>query len=147
MNRRLLGYLLVNVIVSAVVIIAILFLYDRFFRAAAPALPPDLSTASAMEISSVGGTGQLETEMVTLSNGGAESLSLAGWVLRDTADGEYTFPELSLLPGGSVNLHTASGEDTASDLYWGRPRPVWQSGDLATLSDADGTVAAVYRVP
>jgi hypothetical protein len=147
MNRRLLGYLVVNVIVSAVVIIVIIIIYDRFFRATAPALPPDLSIPSAMAIIGVTSAGQLETELVTLNNTGAEKLSLVGWVLRDAADAEYTFPALSLLPGGSVNLHTAPGEDSASDLYWGRSRPVWQSGELATLSDADGTVAAVYRVP
>jgi hypothetical protein len=147
MNRRLLGYLLVNVIVSAVVIIVILIIYDRFFRAAAPVPLPDASTLSAMEIFGVSGAGQLETEMVTLANSGAESLSLDGWVLRNTADAEYTFPALSLLPGGSVNLHTASGEDTASDLYWGRSRPVWQSGELAALSDPEGTLEVVYRVP
>jgi hypothetical protein len=147
MNRRLLGYLVVNVIVSVVVIIIILVIYDRFFRPAAPALPPELSTSSPMEIFEVSGVGQLDTEMVTLGNSGTDRLSLVGWVLRDTADTEYTFPELSLLPGGSVNLHTAPGEDSASDLYWGRSRAVWQSGEYATLSDADGAVAAVYRVP
>ena len=147
MNRRLLGYLFVNVIVSAVVIIVILIVYDRFFRAAAPAPLPNTSTLSAMEIFAVSGAGQLETEMVTLSNTGTESLSLAGWALEDSADAEYIFPALSMLPGGSVKLHTASGDDTASDLYWGRARPVWGSGELATLSDADGGVAAVYRVP
>jgi hypothetical protein len=147
MNRRLLGYLVVNVIVSAVVIIIILIIYDRFFRPTAPALPPGLSTLNPMEIDGVSGAGQLEAEMVTVSNGGRESLSLVGWVLRDTADAAYTFPELNLLPGGSVNVHTASGEDTASDLYWGRSRPVWESGEFATLSDVHGAVAAVYRIP
>jgi len=147
MNRRLLGYLLVNVLVSAAVIIVILIIYDRFIRAAPPVPPPDPSPHSALEISGVIGAGQLEKEVLTLRNRGAESLSLELWVLKDAGSASYTFPALTLFPGGSVNLHSASGDDSASDLYWGRTNPVWQSGKLATVSDAHGSVEAVYRIP
>jgi hypothetical protein len=147
MNRRLLGYLLINVLVSVAVIIIILILYDRFIRAAPPAPSPVSPSHSALEIAAVSGAGQIETETLTLRNTGAESLSLDSWSLKAATGATYTFPALTLQPGGSVSLHSAPGADTPSDLYWGLTDPVWQSGGLATLSDAQGTVEAVYRVP
>jgi hypothetical protein len=147
MNRRLLGYLIVNAIVSAVVIIAILFAYDRFFRPATPAPPPDSSTPSTVEIAAIAGVGQAESETVTLRNNGQAKVIMGGWMLKEASGAEYIFPDLALLPGGSVDLHTAPGDDTATDLYWGLPEPAWSSGEFATLTDADGAVQAIYRIP
>jgi hypothetical protein len=147
MNRRLLGYLFVNVIVSAVVIIVIIFVYDRYFRPANLPPPPVASTEGVVEIAAIAGAGRLDSETVSIRNTGQDSLSLDGWVLKSPSDGQYTFPALTLLPGGSVNLHSASGNDTPTDLFWGLTAPAWSSGQLVTLADGGGEARAVYRIP
>lgn len=147
MNRRLLGYLLINVVVSAVVIIVLLVLHDRYYRPSVPPSVPDASTQGIVEITTIAGVGQLENEAVSIRNNGQASLSLDAWALKDAAGAAYTFPALTLLPGGSVAVHTAAGDDTATDLYWGLADPVWSSGEVATLSDAGGAARAAYRIP
>ncbi|WP_284010351.1 lamin tail domain-containing protein [Haloarcula pelagica] len=83
----------------------------------------------------------LNAESVTLTNRGDEALSLAGWTVSDDADHRYTFGDLTLTPGASVTLHTGSGTDTDSDVYWGREGAVWNNGgDTVTVRDAGGTV-------
>jgi hypothetical protein len=32
-------------------------------------------------------------------------------------------------------------------LFWGQTSPVWQSGDVVTLSNAQGQVQSTFRVP
>jgi competence protein ComEC len=147
MNRRLLGYLLINILVSAAVIITILIFYDRHFRSATPPSLPNSSTQGIVDIVAIAGIGQLDKEEVSIRNTGQASLSLDAWALKAASGAQYIFPELTLLPGGSVTVHTAAGHDTATDLYWGLADPVWSSDELATLADAGGAVRAAYRIP
>jgi competence protein ComEC len=38
-------------------------------------------------------------------------------------------------------LHTGSGTDTATDLYWDAGRPVWNNdGDTVTVTTSEGEV-------
>jgi len=162
MNRRkLVYYLLLNVFVSACVTGAILFWYDRNIRAAyAPAAP--LSTVASpisqpetpnpageipLQIVSVVGAGTLNAEVVVIRYRGAGQLNLAGWQLKDEDGNVFTFPQLILFANGAVQVHTAAGNDTVIDLYWGAPQAVWRSGENARLYDTQGNLRAVYRVP
>jgi competence protein ComEC len=65
---------------------------------------------------------------------------MSGWILSDEADHTYPFPSgFALDPGASVKVHTGSGEDTETDLYWGSGRAVWNNGgDTSTLIDTGG---------
>jgi len=46
---------------------------------------------------------------------------------------------VSLDPGETVTLHTGSGTDTATDLYWGSGSPVWNNGgDTVFVTTDDG---------
>jgi len=159
MNRgRVIYYLLLNIFVSAAVTGAILFFYDRSHRADC-AVPPALaplpgSTALTpvpggvkVNLVSIIGAGTTGSEMVVLQNTGTEALVLTGWQLKDSRGDSYTFPQLTLYPSGTVQVHTARGQDTAVDLYWGRSSPVWTTGELATLYDASGVARAFYPVP
>ena len=58
----------------------------------------------------------------------------------------YRFPDgFSLAPGDQVTLHTGSGTDTSSDLYWGQGSPVWNnSGDTVFVYDDAGTLVHEY---
>jgi hypothetical protein len=162
-RRRIFLYLLLNVFVSACVTGAILFWYDRNYRAslipvpqaAAPAqgattvpletLPPDADVP--VEIVSVVGAGSLGAEVVVVRYNGEGQLGLANWQLKDDNGNTFTFPQLILYTDGAVQVHTASGSDTVVDLYWGQRDPIWESGEVAKLIDPQNNLRAIYRVP
>ncbi len=152
-RRQLFFYLLLNVIVSACVTGTILFFYDRAYRPAAatvftptqPAL--NVSVDANIEIVSIIGAGAASSEIVVIQNKGEEAVLLTDWFLQDGGGDLYTFPQLSLNPGGTVQVHTASGTNTAIDLYWGRVSSVWRSGGMARLYDPQGNERAQYSIP
>lgn len=163
-RRRLFLYLLLNVFVSACVTGAILFWYDRNYRASlvpvsqvpAPAqngesaqpvesLPPDAEIP--VEIVSVVGAGTLSAEVVVVRYNGEGELGLANWQLKDESGNTFTFPQLILYTDGAVQVHTSSGSDTVVDLYMGLRDPIWESGEVARLFDPQDNLRAIYRVP
>ncbi len=157
-RRRLFYYILLNIFVSAAVTGTILFFYDRGrsnppVNAVVPTLD-GLSAASPLaadvkaNIVSVIGAGQVGSEIVVIQNDGNSQLVLSGWRLKNSQGNTYTFPQLvTLYPGGTVQVHTGTGEDTAVDLYWGRSSPAWTPGELAALYDTSGVARAFYRIP
>jgi hypothetical protein len=162
-RRRLFLYLLLNVFISACVTGAILFWYDRNYRATltvapqavapmqgetvAPleTLPPDAEVP--VEIVSVVGAGNLSAEVVVVRYNGEGELGLANWQLKDDNGNTFTFPQLTLYKNGAVQVHTASGSDTVVDLYMGLRDPIWESGESAKLFDPQNNLRAIYRVP
>ena len=163
-RRRLFLYLLLNVFVSACVTGAILFWYDRNYRAslapvpqvavpvqngesvgAAETLPPDADIP--VEIVSVVGAGTLGAEVVVVRYNGEAELGLANWQLKDDSGNTFTFPQLVLYTDGAVQVHTSSGSDTVVDLYMGLRDPIWESGEVARLFDPQDNLRAIYRVP
>jgi hypothetical protein len=155
-RSRLVYYILLNVFVSALVTLTILFFYDRANRdtQAQPIAPLSTSSGTSLpqimdsvEIASVVGSGSLSTETVLIRYTGNGELDLTGWELQDGEGNTYRFPGLKLFPNGAVQVHTASGTDTVVDLYWGQLRPIWQAGELASLVDPNGAVRATYRIP
>jgi len=155
--RRLLFYLLLNAFVSAFVIGTILFFYDRAHRV--DCAPADVSSPPAtlaplpvsgeikVDIVSILGAGIIGSEMVVVENKGESPVILTGWYLKDGQGNAYTFPQLTLYKGGTVMVHTVSGVDTPTDLYWGRTVPAWQPGGEGSLYDTQGVVRAQYSIP
>ncbi|MXR40857.1 endonuclease [Halobaculum sp. WSA2] len=86
----------------------------------------------------------LNDEYVVLTNRGDEAVDLAGWTLSDEAGFTYEFPEgTTIAAGATLTLHVGSGEDTETDLYWGRSRPTLNNdGETVTLRDASGALVA-----
>jgi len=157
-RRRLLAYLLLNALVSALVTGTILFFYDRAYRADCgqaaliPTLPispnaTPLVDQVRMDIVSVIGAGTESGEIVVIKNSGQQAVILTGWQLQDSNGNVYVFPQLTLYPAASLQVHTAAGEDGATDLYWDRGAAVWQSGEIAMLYDSQGILRALYRIP
>ena len=135
MNRsRLIPYLFLNVLVSVLVSGAVLYFYDRANQnkdCSPVATVPTLSSVTiSANILSVSGAGALGSESVLLQNNGLEPIILTGWTLKNVEGSSYIFPQLTLYPGGTVQVHSGSGTDTAADLYWGLSSPVWKSGEL-----------------
>jgi hypothetical protein len=90
--------------------------------------------------------GDVASEMVQIVNQGP-FVRLTGWTLSDEAGNNYTFPDFSLWGGGAINVHTAGGSNTTTDLYWGQPNAVWKVGSTVVLRDAGGSVIVTFVVP
>lgn len=109
-----------------------------------PTITP--SGPSVVEISKVTGIGDPASEMITLVNRGG-MVNLEGWTLSGPTDDRFILPALTLFPEGEVHIHSAEGDDTPRDLYWGRTESAWREGELVTLRDADGNVVDTYIIP
>lgn len=158
-RRRLIYYLLLNIFVSSCVTSAILYWYDRNYRSVslpqAPVIAPGATLVGAtqpllqgtVQIVSVVGAGTLAVETVTIQYNGEGELELTGWHIKDKDGNTYTFPPFKLFKNGAIRIHTASGTNTAVDLYWGQGQAVWQSGRTALLTNKQGDVQDSYPVP
>jgi hypothetical protein len=150
-RRRMVFYLLLNILVSVLVSGTVLFFYDRAIHAndcsTSETIPTLLSGSINADIVSVGGAGALDSETVIIQNNGSEALLLTGWILKDGQATAFTFPELTLYPGGIVDVHSRAGTNTAADLFWGLTTPVWKSGELVALYDTQNIARAFYRIP
>ena len=150
-RRRLVLYLLLNALVTILLSGAILFFYDRTNRNPDCGTSETVTTLSSSgvktDIVSVTGAGALASESVVIQNTGKDALLLTGWMLKNSQGITFIFPQLTLYPGGTVQIHTGPGTDTASELYWNRPAPVWESGELAALYDTQNIARAFYRIP
>jgi archaellum component FlaF (FlaF/FlaG flagellin family) len=151
-RRQWIYFLLLNILVSAVVTSAILYFYDRSHSAeqlsSAPTSALGLVPATVkVDIVSVIGGGTASSEIVVIKNNGSESFNLNGWTLKDVDGHTYIFSPFTIYPGSTVQLHTTSGTDTFSDVYWNLNTSIWQSGESATLYDPRGNARAFYRIP
>jgi hypothetical protein len=152
-QRRMVSTLLINIFVSALVTGTVIFFYDRAHRADCNTALPivgSLPTGNAdvnVTISGVIGVGNLQDERMVIQNAGTLESELTGWTITSNKGIVYTFPQLILFPGAKLQVHTTSGRDTPTDLYWGRPAAVWTSGELVALNDTHNIVRAFYRVP
>ena len=101
-----------------------------------------------IEITAVLGLEQLNNESVQIINSGTRQVALLDWKLIDEDGHIFSFGQVTLFgTGGGVLVHTTTGQDNATDLYWGLEEPIWQSGELVTLLDAEGTIQATYQIP
>lgn len=149
---RLVRYLVLNVILSALTALIVLSLWTHFVLGAPPAAIagtplPENSFSGQLQVAAVVGAGDLENERVSIRHVGDEDVTLSGWRLRDGSGLEFRFPALVLHPGAEVSVLTRSGDDSASQLFWDRQVAVWSSGEQLTLLDPSGQVQATYTVP
>jgi LysM repeat protein len=110
-----------------------------------PITPP--ATEPEVIVREILGAGVLAEEAAFVFNSG-RAVRLEGWTLSDAQGNVYTFPNLFLGTGGGVRVHTGSGSNSATDLYWGLDAPVWgEPGDVATLRDESGLVIGAFALP
>jgi hypothetical protein len=167
--KRLLFYLVLNVIVSAITTITVLSLWDRNHRAEVQPVIQLVATItqravsqpvvaitpspqvpagnSGVQIENVFGVGDLDTEVVRLKRTGDGELWVTGWRLEDENNHRFVLPELMLNKDGAVKIYTKPGTNSAIELHWGIKESVWSSGELVSLLDQNGTVRATYRIP
>jgi LysM repeat protein len=112
-----------------------------------PTTPADTGEV-VIEMARVQNAGQLDGEAVQLVNNGSRQVGLQGWKLSDANGFVYTFGQVTVFgEGAGVLLHSKTGQDSATDLYWGLAAPVWESGERGTLVDPEGTIQATFVVP
>ncbi len=90
----------------------------------------------------------LNDEYVTLENVCDSPIDMSGWQLTDEgAKHVYRFKKFVLRPKATVTIHSGTGVDTSTDLYWGRNYgAVWNNdGDTLHLYDANGQLVLVER--
>jgi len=108
-------------------------------------LPGELSI-SAFNADPIGA--DLPSESVTVANVSGHTLDLTGCTLRDEAGAGLVFPFPSgfMLPStASVTVMSGAGANTASTLFWGQQRPVWNNDfDTAVLFNYAQDVVARY---
>lgn len=91
--------------------------------------------------------GDFQAERVQIQHAGGRDVSLLDWKLVSGSGIQFSFPQLILREGGQVTIHTRSGQDSVSDLYWGQPTVVWQRGDMVKLVNSGGEVVDSFLIP
>jgi hypothetical protein len=66
---------------------------------------------------------------------------MTGWTLASPSGRAYTFGNVLLFKDSFINLHTTTGVDVPTDLFWNLDQPVWKAGDMATLKRGDEVMA------
>ena len=91
--------------------------------------------------------GSDEFESVTILNTGAESIELAGFILRDESSvNRFDFPEVTVEPGNEVIVTGSCGTSDGATLVWCTDQSVWNNtGDAALLLDGAGRIVAFFR--
>lgn len=176
-NQKILVFILVNILVSALTTLAVLWLWEITH----PRLPlsgvltpssienqntsqnPEQQTSDgentsetalefvtediAVAIRTVVGAGNLDMEYVEVFNQSQGPLDLSNWQLVNADDQRFTFPSMILNSGGAIKVYSKMGENTVIELYWQAVGPIWQSGENALLLDADGEILSIYAIP
>ena len=162
--KRLLPYIILNIIVSAVTTFAVLTWWNNGRPIppglGAPVVPTQAAAASAqvestplpadakvVEIAEVVGAGNLDVESVTVKRIGEGEVHLNGWRLEDSQGHAFTFPDIILFKDGAVRVLTHAGTNTVNELYWGLDQAVWSSGKTISLFDNQGILRATLVVP
>ncbi|MFE2044001.1 lamin tail domain-containing protein [Streptomyces sp. NPDC059477] len=90
--------------------------------------------------SDTGSTTSLNGEWVEIKNTSRSAISLKGWVLKDTANHKYVFPNVKIAAGKTIKIRTGTGNDTTTNKYQDRRAYVWNNtSDTATLTKANGS--------
>jgi endonuclease YncB( thermonuclease family) len=82
-------------------------------------------------------------------------LPVGGWWVRDSGYRRYVLPSWTLIgPGGTLTVHVGHGANTATDVYWGLDKPIFDNarrerakGDGAYLYDYEGDLRASMLYP
>lgn len=106
------------------------------------------ATEDVVAITAVISPGELETEAVQIVNSGSDPIALLDWKLVDLQQHIYTFAQVTLFgDGAGILVHSRTGPNGATDLYWGQTEAVWEPGELVTLLDAEDNIIATFTVP
>jgi micrococcal nuclease len=117
----------------------------------APTVDENATRSDALAISSVtadapgNDNNNLNEETVTIKNTGNHSLSLSGLTISDSAGHELALPVGDLAAGSTLTIHSGSGNNSTTHVYWGSGSAIWNNdGDTVVITNAEGQVVAIY---
>ena len=170
--KKLLFYIVLNIVVSAITIVGVLYLWEntklKNMLFDSSDIPAEVSSGATstdetavsenllIEIGEVGGIGNLATEYVRLVRPGNEpgdTISLKDWSIQDENNHQFNILEksgvatLDLHGQGAVNIYTKEGDSNPIELYLDLSDPIWQPGETVTLIDPEGEVHDTYIIP
>ncbi len=168
--QKILPYILLNIVISAVQTLFVLWLWDYFIhpKIAADSTPLQSTTVvsepiltahpgtteaattqnqSIVEIENVFGVGDLETETVVIKQVGDGKQILTDWELKDQDGHTFRFPQLELNKNGSIQIFTKIGVNSVIELYWGLETSIWETGEEVRLFNEKGKLQATYTIP
>lgn len=93
----------------------------------------------------------LNDEYVTFMNNCDHLVDISGWAVKDEATHIYDFPRLELPAHATITLHTGSGTNTVSNVYWNSDMAIWNNirdnkgGDRLFLRDSSGGLVIDYN--
>ena len=164
--KQTLPFLLLNILISAVTVFAVIYFFGPKIMAwaqaragltAAPAPTdnnPDIVAPTPviplelnLLIEGVFGAGDLQTEYILIKNQGKATANLLNWSLQGKRGQNYTFPDLRLAQNGTVKLFSKEGTDSVLELYINSGASLWQKGDILTLKDTSGKIQTSFQVP
>jgi hypothetical protein len=175
--KRLIFYLLINIVVSAATTLTVLWIWERthpqtimpVVNPSIEATPTNASSTMAVNptetpsqaqptmalveenisftITSIVGAGNLDAEYVEIVNQSIGDVDLTGWQLVDEDEHVFTFPRLILSNNGAVKIYSKSGQNSVIELFWQSEVPIWASDEVATLLDTAGNAIASYSIP
>ncbi len=157
--KKIFPYLLINIAVSAVTMLAVILIWNALHPSPLAAvdgnavpittgstkLPP--LSQKTIEIQSVYMPGELNYEKISLKNVGDLPVDMTGWSLSNGSKNKFTFPALTIYPNGAVDVYSIAGVNTAVELFWNAPEAVWKTGGKAILIDSDGQERSRYLIP
>jgi hypothetical protein len=145
--KKIFPYLLINVAVSAITMLAVILIWNALHPSPLAAvdgnavaittggteLPP--LSQKTIEIQSVYMAGEVNYEKISLKNVGDAPIDMTGWSLSNSSKDKFTFPALTIYPNGAV------------DVFWNAPSAIWKPGGKAILLDSDGQERSRYLIP
>ncbi|NLA79636.1 MAG: lamin tail domain-containing protein [Chloroflexi bacterium] len=174
--KKTLPFILINILISALTVLAVLFIWDRVQQkklslqtppiATQPVQnttsnpeEPNKQTASKAPLASnfddvdvsielVSGFGDLNLEYLIIKNKGDTKFSLQDWSLRGSEQKSIPIEsDIMLNPGGSLKIYSKEGTDSALTLYLNSQQAYWKSGITVTLRDPNQVERARYVIP
>jgi len=87
----------------------------------------------------------LNDEYISFRNKCEETIDMTGWKLTDNSSKEYIFPSFVAAAKLTFALHTGSGANNETDLYWNQDRAVWNNGgDHMIMFNNEGKLVLEY---
>jgi len=161
-RNKWLPFLFLNIIISALTTLLVLFFWNRAHPTQQINLPANLDPIAneqpqptvtlpandiqLIKIVNVFGAGSLDNEYLVLERVGEGALSLTSWKLMDDDGNEFSFPEMELIQG-QLEIYSHSGVNTVNKLFWNASEAVWKSGEAVHLVDYQNQERASFIIP
>ncbi len=87
----------------------------------------------------------LNDEYFVLKNNSSNSIDMTGWIVLDSANHEFIFPNFVLESGKTVTIYSGSGINSSDQLFWNSEGAIWNNdGDTLYLKDKNGNLVLEY---